>query len=103
MITPSPRVHAAGQRWRCGVGLTAARDKQRRRGRGWGFTFTIEEERKRVPQPLLTSLFLRDTWLLPGDVGNMTEDLRAGFGGSRSGAEEQKRGDATDRRSDNRP
>ena len=37
---------------------------------------------EKVPQPLRASLFLRNSWLLPG-FGIMTEYLRAGKGRQR--------------------
>jgi hypothetical protein len=45
--------------------LEDARDERWRRGRGWGFAFRTYKEAK-VPQPLLASLSLRNSWLLPG-------------------------------------
>jgi hypothetical protein len=44
-----------------------------------------EDMKRRVPQPLVTSLSLRNTWLLPGDIGIMTEYLRVGEGKQRGG------------------
>jgi hypothetical protein len=47
------------------AGVVAARDEYGSHGPGWGFAFKIRG--RQVPQPLLTSLFPRNSWLLPGD------------------------------------
>jgi len=40
-----------------------------------GHALKIRRERQ-VPQPLLPSLSLRTSWLLPGDIGIVTEYLK---------------------------
>jgi len=66
------------------VEVKAARDEGAVGERG------LPDERMQVPQPLLPSLFLRDSWLLPG-FGIMTKYFRAGFNQSRSGGGVQTR------------
>lgn len=45
----------------------------------------------KTQQPLLMSLSLLSSWLLPGDIGNMTEHCRVGFSESRGEGGVQKR------------
>ena len=63
--------------------MMPARDE--RQSRSWGFAY--QKKGEPVPQPLLTSLFLRNSWLLPG-FGIMTDYLTVGEG-------RQKRGKAS--------
>jgi len=55
----------------------------RGQSRGWGFAY--QKKGEPVPQPLLSSLSLRNSWLLPGVLEsgqNILERGRAGRGGA---------------------